>query len=474
MKKNLYILTEESISITEIKKIVDEASKECSLDISLTEQVRVIPKILNNVFKHEYELTGFQSIKINKVLIFGVDSFKDGSDRNPFVDYLVYLQEHKPDPKDLFKNCIFAIEATKTNTYDSRNTAMGQRAGKFVHLNYFLEDKKSTTKLIMYKTHPQAAKDHRSVEFVSRCLSDLPVKVDFWEDPPKKYQPFLNINDMITEKNAISATNKRTNDVPLKITTHGSGPNIKYELHGRLAKPGLGGNAASSWTGSPGHDPNKGALALHAKKIRDSGFKGKIDVINHDLDPAKAHKWGCKLIKFATYLDFSLQGCQIIPKDFLPIYYEYLTSGKEKIASILAQVMLINRGMKTIFEHHGGCEKSFIDTDCINQKKPHQDRYIVLPKKYSTNGRKIPDLIMCDDMNKTIYLYEGKKASKKDKGLADIKKYQDLEQDILSEHYPDFSFERRLTIEGGQKDNDPIVSFQLDENSVVHKKREFI
>ena len=84
---------------------------------------------------------------------------------------------------------------------------MGQRAGKFVHLNYFLEDKKSTTKLIMYKTHPQAAKDHRSVEFVNGCLSDLPVKVDFWEDPPKKYQPFLNINDMITEKNAISATN---------------------------------------------------------------------------------------------------------------------------------------------------------------------------------------------------------------------------------------------------------------------------
>ena len=40
----------------------------------------------------------------------------------------------------------------------------------------------------------------------------------------------------------------------------------------------------------------------------------------------------------------------------------------EKIASILAQVMLINKGMKTIFENHGGCEKSFIDTDCTNQK----------------------------------------------------------------------------------------------------------
>ena len=81
---------------------------------------------------------------------------------------------------------------------------------------------------------------------------------------------------------------------------------------------------------------------------------------------------------------------------------------------------------------------------------------------------------MCDDMNKIIYLYEGKKASTKAQGLAEIKKYEDLEKDILSKHYPNFSFERRLTIEGGKKDNDPIVSFQLDENSVVYKKREFM
>ena len=67
--KKIYTFLLKSISFTEIKKIVEEASKECSLDISFTEQVRVIPKILNNVFKHEYELTGFQSIKINKVLI---------------------------------------------------------------------------------------------------------------------------------------------------------------------------------------------------------------------------------------------------------------------------------------------------------------------------------------------------------------------------------------------------------------------
>lgn len=474
MKKNLYILTEESISITEIKKIVNETSKECSLGVVFTEQVRVIPKIQNNVFIHEYELKGFQSIKIDKVLIFGVDSFSEAKERNPFVDYLVYLQEHKPNPKDLFKNCIFAIEATKTNTYDSRNTAMGQRAGKFVHLNYFLENQESETKLIMYKTHPQAAKDHRSVEFVSRCLSDLPVKVDFWEDPPKIYQPFNNIGDMIAEKNAISEKNTRLNDVPLKITTSGSSPNITYELHGRLAKPGLTGAAACRWTGKPGHDPNKGALALHAKKIRDFGFKGKIEVINHDLDPKKAHTWGCKLIKFATYLNFSLQGCQINPKNFLPTYYRYLTSDNEKIASILAQVMLINKGMKTIFENHGGCEKSFIDTDCINQKKSHKNRYITFPKTYSNTNRKIPDLIMCDDMNKIIYLYEGKKASTKAHGLAEIKKYEDLEKDILSKHYPNFSFERRLIIEGGKKDNDPIVSFQLDENSVVYKKREFM
>ena len=55
-------------------------------------------------------------------------------------------------------------------------------------------------------------------------------------------------------------------------------------------------------------------------------------------------------------------------------YWEF-EKKKEKVASILAQVILSNKGLKTIFDNHGGCEKSyFLTSDGEN---------LVIPKKYS-------------------------------------------------------------------------------------------
>jgi hypothetical protein len=130
--------------------------------------------------------------------------------------------------------------------------------------------------------------------------------------------------------------------------------------------------------------------------------------------------------------------------------------------------------MKPLWEKHGGREKSIIETDGINQKKPERERYIVPPKKYSKEGRKIPEATRGEEMNKNIDPYEGKKASTKAQGRAEIKKYQDLEQDIRSEHDPNSSVERRPTREGGQKENDPTVPPQLEEIPSAHKKKEFI
>ena len=109
-------------------------------------------------------------------------------------------------------------------------------------------------------------------------------------------------------------------------------------------------------------------------------------------------------------------------------YFKYLTKNNEKIASILAQVILTNKGMQTIFENHGGSEKSFIRLDLIDKN----NKYIEFPKKYSQGSRKIPDLIMLDEKSKEIYLYEAKTANNKQKGLDEIKLYKDLENDILS------------------------------------------
>ncbi|MEL1230842.1 MAG: hypothetical protein VXA26_05980, partial [Candidatus Neomarinimicrobiota bacterium] len=151
MKKNLYILTEESIGTIEISKILNETSKQYLIDINFL-KIKIIPSIEKGKFLHEYKVAGFESSDIADIFIYTIGPSES---KSPFVDYLVYLNDKKPDPTKMFKNCLFAIEATKTNTYDSRNTAMGQRSSKFVHLNYYLEKSNEKTVPVMYKTQDQ-------------------------------------------------------------------------------------------------------------------------------------------------------------------------------------------------------------------------------------------------------------------------------------------------------------------------------
>ena len=465
-KDNLWILTEESINIVEIEKIIKETNNKCNLSISIS-QLKITPEIQKNCFKHRYFVEGFHSKKIKKVYIKSIQP----ESINPFVDFLVFLQEDEPDPEKNFKNCIFAIEATKTNTYDSRNTALGQRASKFVHLSFYLETMKYSTTPVMYKTHPQAPKDHDSVVFIGRLLNHLPNKTKFWGSQTKSYAKFNTIKELITEKNKISATNKRVNDTPLTMKYN------KKDIHiaGKLANPGSSGSASAGYTGKIKHDPNEGQLAIIAKSIRTLGHKDKIIICDHDLLPSEVKDAKNKFIKFANYIDFSLKNCKVKKVVFNKNYFKYLISSQEKIASILAQVILTNKGMKTIFENHGGCEKSFIDTNVFQVKgSKKKERYIRLEKDYSSTLRKIPDLIMADQEKKIIYLYEGKKSTTKQAGLKEILLYEDLEKNILKKHYSEFTFERKLIIEGGQKDTDRIVSFQLDKDSQIHKKNEFL
>ncbi len=461
MKKNLYILTEESIGIKEISKILNETSKQYFFSINF-ENIKIIPSIEKGQFLHEYKVAGFESLDIADIFIHTIGP---SSSKSPFVDYLVYINDKKPDPTKLFKNCLFAIEATKTNTYDSRNTAMGQRSSKFVHLNYYLERSNEKTIPVMYKTQDQTG-DTDSVEFIGRLLNHLPIKTQFWGTNIDSYKKFKSLDEMISVKNKIAETNTRNNDIPIFIKK------IKEKIYitGRLSNPGSSGSSSHNYTGKIGHDPNQGQLSIIAKSIRDFGFTGSIEIIDHDLKPEAVVRQNNKFIKFANYIGFTIENCKINQGTFNGTYFKYLENGSEKIASILAQVILINKGMVTIFENHGGCEKSFLNLG-IGKNQPN---LFPFPKSYSKKGRKIPDLIMLDKNKKKIYLYEGKTAKNKNNGIEEIKFYSDLEKNILSDHYIDYSFERKLILEGGMKDADPLVSFQIDEKGYVHVKNEFL
>ena len=463
-KKNIYILTEESISIIEISKILKEVCIKKNIEIKFND-LKILPSIKNGKFEHEYKAYNYTSKDIKDILIYGIGA----SSKNPFVDFLVYYQSSKPLPEQLFENCVFAIEATKTNNKDSRNSSLGQRAGKFVHLNYYLEKKDFNTIPVMYKTHEQV-EDTDSVEFVGRLLNHLPVKTEFWGTKKNSYKKFESIDDLINARNKIANKNNRKNDIPITIRREKN----EIRISGKLAKPGSTGNARKGYKGQINSDPNQGQLALIAKALRDFGFSEKIIIINHDLNPIEILKQtDQKFIKFANYINFEIDGCKIQKQYFGKTYFKYLTKDLEKIATILAQVILVNKGMKTIFENHGGCEKSFIRLDLIN--KDIDKKYIELPKNNSKIklNRKIPDLIMLDQKSKIIYLYEGKKSKYKHKAIEEIKNYTYFEE-LLKEHYPEFIFKRKLIIEGGVKDQDNIVTFQLDEDDYVHMKEEFL
>ena len=102
MSKNLWILTEESVHIAEIKKIIIESSLKHNLDIELLD-ISINAVVENGIFQQQYSVDGFNSPKINNIFIHSVGP----STKNPFVDFIVFLKEKKPRTKDLFKDCIF-------------------------------------------------------------------------------------------------------------------------------------------------------------------------------------------------------------------------------------------------------------------------------------------------------------------------------------------------------------------------------
>lgn len=457
-KTNLWILTEERPKIEVIQTIVSKSSKLKKLDINFDHLI-ITPDIKNKIFSHFYHVKLFTSSKIDNIFI------KTVSGESSFVDYLVFLQNQEPDPKKILSNCIYAIEETKTSTEESRNTAMGQRSTKFNFLNYFFNTYQYSYKPVMYFSHSQPAVDNDSVTFVNRMLLHLNCGIEFWGKNLKKLKKFKNLDEFIKEKNRIADTNNRNNDTPIHITK--SPKSIK--ISALLANPN---KSNEKYTGRIGHDPNMGQVPLFANTLRSLGWNGKIEVTNHQVKQDKVEKMkGNKFSFLAGYLNYELEGITFNQNSLvMPNNYWNYDKESEKVASILAQVILESKGMETIFDNHGGCEKSYF----IGLNKNGIKEEIPISKTYTNNGGKIPDLVVKDDKNKKIYMYEGKKIEAIKAGLEEIKGFDKFETDYLKPHYPDYSYDRGLIINGGTISKETEIKFQLLKNSVVIMKDEFL
>ena len=121
--KNLWILTEERPKKVVLQSIFEYFAKDQQCGF-FGDTLRIIPILNENkCFEFTYEVIGFTCAKVQHVYI------KTVSGTSSFVDFLIYYQDNEPTPADV---PLYAIEETKTDDSESRNTGVYQRCSKFV------------------------------------------------------------------------------------------------------------------------------------------------------------------------------------------------------------------------------------------------------------------------------------------------------------------------------------------------------
>src|SRR5690606_28594323 len=96
------------------------------------------PILKNNKFTFTYEVTGFECKKVENIYI------KTVTGNSSFVDFLIFYQDSEPKAQD---EPIYAIEETKTDDRESRNTGVYQRCSKFVFVDFYYPKAK---KIMLY------------------------------------------------------------------------------------------------------------------------------------------------------------------------------------------------------------------------------------------------------------------------------------------------------------------------------------
>jgi hypothetical protein len=193
MKKKIYILTEERPKADVVKKILDIYCEKNCKNTEIT-KINIIPTIEHSIFKG-FIVDGYKIDGIEKIILKIVSGYSS------FVDYLLFESENLPNENEPFKNLKIAIEETKTDSTESRNTAAGQRATKFAFLNEYKNMFSYTfDKLMLYNDQKkQNISDTDSVKFMKRCMKTS--GVIFYGDYSNDLKSFTSIEELINEKN---------------------------------------------------------------------------------------------------------------------------------------------------------------------------------------------------------------------------------------------------------------------------------
>ena len=126
--KNLWILTEERPKKEVIITIIKKFSEDRNMIDPTVDQLRILPILENGRFIFRYRVVGISCQEINEILLEVI------SGASSFVDFLIFHQDKRPSYSD---EPIYAIEETKTDDSESRNTGVYQRCSKFVFICFY-------------------------------------------------------------------------------------------------------------------------------------------------------------------------------------------------------------------------------------------------------------------------------------------------------------------------------------------------
>jgi hypothetical protein len=435
--KNLWILTEErpkrDVIANILLKFANDNKFACFIDT-----IRILPILENGRFAFLYEVVGFRCNKIERVFI------KSGHGFSSFVDFLVFYQEKQPTQSD---TPLYAIEETKTDDKESRNTGVYQRASKFVFIGYYYP---AVKKIMLYNLKiEQKEKPTATYIFGTKLLLTLGVEILGKKLDDKIFQPFRSVDEIIALKKAMRKAPK--GNIPILIEKVGD----KITVSGRLCK-----------SDELAHDPNIGALSLICAAIRKLGWNGDIVITRHGLEQRHIQA-NNKFVKIANKLDVKIDKLTIPRSRTQDNYWKYETEG-EKLGTIFIHLVVENftEGY-SIFENHAGCEKGYFitkeGTPIPLAKYSDREAY----KKGDKNKIiSIPDLILIDFGRSEIINIEGKKYQFRQDGIKELKNFGGIEKNYIEKYYPKFKITRTVVLYGG-KENKIIeieVGFLLNEN----------
>ena len=434
---NLWILTEERPKTTTIEIIINKFITDKGYT-AFIDNLRILPILENQKFTFTYKVIGFECNKIKYIFI------KTISGHSSFVDYLIFFQEKKPLLTDI---PIYAIEETKTDDKESRNTGVYQRCSKFIFINFYYPNIK---KIMLYSLKIEQKKEPTNTYiFGTRLLLTYDVEILGKELDSNIYTPFTNIEEIISFKNKMKKAHKGNVPILLKKISD------KIEISGRLYK-----------SGSLSYDPNIGALTIISAVLRNLGWSKRIVITKHGLEQKNVGVRN-KFLQIANKLKIELKDLSVPRADLNQNYWKYENEG-EKLGTIFIHIVVesFTNGY-SIFENHAGCEKGYFMT---KEGKP-----IVLKKysdkiKYKQGDKSkiihIPDLILIDFEQNEIINIEGKKYKFRKNGIKELKNYDYIEKNYILQYYPNFKITRTVVLYGS-KNNEIIeieIGFLLNEN----------